>query len=158
MKLAKWNDRGANVMRMNMQGLARRVKIPGFMTLCLTFSENELILGYNRLWCRYGKLLLRYLSCRGDHQRARARWRCRLIKRGVCIYWKKALFVISVTHMHNVPLSIVNGNLSLFSNITKFTSSTVKHRSLFLCAEWAYQWNGAQCLLQTNNHFSIHMN
>lgn len=45
MKLAKWNDRGANVMRMNIQGLAGRVKIPGFMTLCLTFSENELILG-----------------------------------------------------------------------------------------------------------------
>lgn len=73
MKLAKWNDRGANAMRVNMQGLAGRVKIQGFMTLSLTFSENELILGYNRLWCRYGKRLLRYLSCRGDHQRARAR-------------------------------------------------------------------------------------
>lgn len=45
-------------------------KIPGFMTLCLTFSENELIPAYNRLWCRYGKLLLRYLGCLGDHQRA----------------------------------------------------------------------------------------
>lgn len=110
-------------MRMNM--LAGRVKIPGFMTLCLTFSENELILGYNRLWGRYGKRLLRYLSCRGDHQRARAREDAALLK-GEFVYWKKALFVISVTHMHSVPLSIVNENLSLFSKISKFTSSTVK--------------------------------
>ncbi len=134
MKLAKCNDRGANVMRMNM--LAGRVKIPGFMTLCLTFSENELILGYNRLWSRYGKRLLRYLSCRGDHQRARAREDAALLKREF-VYWKKALFVISVTHMDSVPLSIVNGNLSLFSKITEFTSSTVKQS-----AERAFQ--GAQ--------------
>lgn len=79
-------------MRMNMQGLAGRVKTPGFMTLSLTFSENELILGYNRLWCRYGKRLLRYLSCRGDHQRARAREDAALLK-GEFVYIGKRRFL-----------------------------------------------------------------
>lgn len=40
----------------------------GFLTLCMTFSERELIPSYNRLRDRYGKLQHRYLGCLGDHQ------------------------------------------------------------------------------------------
>lgn len=43
-------------------------KRAGLVTLCMTFSERELIPSHNRLRDRYGKLLHRYLGCQGDHQ------------------------------------------------------------------------------------------
>lgn len=54
-----------------------------WVTLCMTFSERELIPSYNRLWGRYGKLLHRYLGCLGDHQSTGAGGDA--IKRGMCV-------------------------------------------------------------------------
>lgn len=58
-----------NGTRMFMNVPSRRGPRTGLVTLCVTFSERELIPSYNRLREeRYGKLLLRYLCCHGDHQ------------------------------------------------------------------------------------------
>lgn len=85
-----------------------------WVTLCMTFSERELIPSYNRLWGRYGKLLHRYLGCLGDHQSTGAGGDA--IKRGMCVCEsarararacvrekerdEKCSFVTSVTHTH----------------------------------------------------------
>lgn len=55
------------------------------VTLCMTFSERELIPSYNRLQDRYGKLLHRYLSCLGDHQSTGAGGDATVLKGGVCV-------------------------------------------------------------------------
>lgn len=73
------------------------------VTLCMTFSERELIPSYNRLQDRYGKLLHRYLSCLGDHQSTGAGGDATVLKGGVCVcvcLLEKmfSFFVISVTH------------------------------------------------------------
>lgn len=59
-------------------------KKAGLVTLCMTFSERELIPSYNRLRGRYGKLLHRYLSCLGDHQSTGADGDATVLK-GECV-------------------------------------------------------------------------
>ena len=76
----------------------------GLVTLCMTFSERELIPSYNRLRDRYGKLLHRYLGCLGDHQSTGAGGDATVLKgecARVCV-WENAFpfFVVSVTHKY----------------------------------------------------------
>lgn len=61
-------------------------KDAGLVTLCLTFSERELILSYNRLRDRYGKLLHRYLGCLGDHQSTGAGGDATVLRERVCVF------------------------------------------------------------------------
>lgn len=82
-------------------------KKAGLVTLCMTFSERELIPSYNRLWDRYGKLLHRYLGCLGDHQSTGAGGDATVLKRGVCVCVRVCVLenvffflVISVTHKY----------------------------------------------------------
>lgn len=77
-------------------------KKAGLVTLCMTFSERELIPSYNRLWDRYGKLLHRYLSCLGDHQSTGAGGDAMVLK-GECVcvcVEKSSCSVTSVTHKY----------------------------------------------------------
>lgn len=80
-------------------------KKAGLVTLCMTFSERELIPSYNRLRDRYGKLLHRYLGCLGDHQSTGAGGDATVLKRGVCVCVCVLenvflFFVTSVTHKY----------------------------------------------------------
>lgn len=72
-----------NGTRMFMNLPSRRGPRTGLVTLCVTFSERELIPSYNRLRDRYGKLLLRYLGCLGDHQSTGAGGDATVLKRGM---------------------------------------------------------------------------
>lgn len=68
-------------------------KTAGLVTLCMTFSERELIPSYNRLRDRYGKLLHRYLGCLGDHQSTGAGGDATVLK-GECVFVRLCMCVL----------------------------------------------------------------
>lgn len=82
------------------------VEKAGLVTLCMTFSERELIPSYNRLWDRYGKLLHRYLGCLGDHQSTGAGGDASVLKERereaekecVCVYVGKCFLLCHNCH------------------------------------------------------------
>jgi hypothetical protein len=65
------NEMACKCMYIHVCALTARVKIPGVMILCLTFSERELIPGYNRLVLIWKTAaLLSWLSRRPSEHRA----------------------------------------------------------------------------------------